>query len=676
MSDLNELVDEFARNAEAEFDLADLVQSVRKTNKRCSEFEVYESASDSPFLFEVDEIDDRFIPRHLFFKGAEFRIAPTPTEIEGGFLIPGHRFMPFISPDTFPARASLKLPDGTFADKRSLKMPFQETLTYLHFFGPASSLAYLVSDSEKNTARLMPPYDKAVDITVFDLKAFFATTDFRAGDSLMVTVEDWLRGGYSVTHIKESAVKIDLARSKKWTDGMREMLEDAVDYLGVTTNCSNQLAHALFFSSTEEEIPPLMKTPPMSLAAFSNMQKDLAVKVVGENALFWDAADDPNDALLLDALENPAEPESELGAFFEELGLSLSEDDAEAYMRDALYQGGKSADDVLARVVEGRSLYFPSAKEQQHFHELWNQKWDAVKSGYVRDPADHAELRSRFLKMNDKAFATMRALDSRGAGFDIFGNPAFMEYSQLTSMISQGLALLNRPEEGSGNSSLLKSGGLDQLEAVLDELGEQLLASSNPTAKKAMKKSAPKGGMIYQVKVTLKGTKPPIWRRLLVPSSMPLDDLHEVIQIAMGWFNCHLYQFIQGRTYYQPNPEDFGFGGFEAEDTAGLTIGHLLNREKDKVVYEYDFGDSWEHTVVLEKILKPEKGAFYPVCIKGKRACPPEDCGGVWGYENLLEILADPKHPEYQEITDWAGEFDPEEFDLDEINGALKLQFD
>jgi len=107
-----------------------------------------------------------------------------------------------------------------------------------------------------------------------------------------------------------------------------------------------------------------------------------------------------------------------------------------------------------------------------------------------------------------------------------------------------------------------------------------------------------------------------------------------------------------------------------------VRVGDLLQKEKDKIVYEYDFGDSWEHTVTLEKILDPEEGQVYPVCIKGKRACPPEDCGGIWGYYNLLEILDDPKCDEHQGILDWVGgTIDPEAFDLEVANARVRQRF-
>jgi hypothetical protein len=174
---------------------------------------------------------------------------------------------------------------------------------------------------------------------------------------------------------------------------------------------------------------------------------------------------------------------------------------------------------------------------------------------------------------------------------------------------------------------------------------------------------------IYQIKISLIGAKPPIWRTVLVASDIKLSAFHGVIQAAMGWTNSHLHQFIANKKFYGVCDEDFDM---EVEDETQYMLAQLLKKEKDSLIYEYDFGDSWEHNILLEKILPFDAGITLPVCLKGKRACPPEDCGGIWGYEELLKIISDPEHPENEEMLDWlGGEFDPEEFDLEDINEDL-----
>jgi hypothetical protein len=201
------------------------------------------------------------------------------------------------------------------------------------------------------------------------------------------------------------------------------------------------------------------------------------------------------------------------------------------------------------------------------------------------------------------------------------------------------------------------------LRNLLASLKEELMAA----------KKQPSETPIYQLKITLLGIKPPIWRRFQVPSDMNLAKLHQVIQEVMGWEESHMHQFKVGKTYYgMTYPNDFDDMP-ETRDERKARLNELVTRPKAKFIYEYDFGDSWEHEVVLEKVLPPEPGAKYPVCLEGKRACPPEDCGGVWGYANLLEVMQDEGHPEHEEMLEWLGEeFDPEKFDVEAVNKALR----
>ncbi len=184
----------------------------------------------------------------------------------------------------------------------------------------------------------------------------------------------------------------------------------------------------------------------------------------------------------------------------------------------------------------------------------------------------------------------------------------------------------------------------------------------------------PGGGVpLYQLKITLKWSKPPIWRRVVVRADMPLDRLHGLIQITMGWTNSHLHQFIVGRTFYgKPDPECADMGS-ETLNEKRYTVADLAPAAKKKFIYEYDFGDGWQHEVVVEKVLPPDPAFKHPVCLAGANARPPEDCGGIGGYYNLLEIMADPKHPEHADMKDWVGgELNAARFDLNAVNAVLK----
>jgi hypothetical protein len=171
---------------------------------------------------------------------------------------------------------------------------------------------------------------------------------------------------------------------------------------------------------------------------------------------------------------------------------------------------------------------------------------------------------------------------------------------------------------------------------------------------------------VISLKVTLRGIRPPIWRRLEVPSQISLGLLHDAIQAAMGWGGFHLYAFeISGRRYGDPTSVD------DVADDMRLTLAGAIKSGVRRFFYTYDFGDDWEHEIVIEGKKAAIDGLRYPICIAGKMNCPPEDCGGVWGYRELLAALADPSSKNHEVWSQWKREFDPKEFSVDIVNARI-----
>ena len=176
---------------------------------------------------------------------------------------------------------------------------------------------------------------------------------------------------------------------------------------------------------------------------------------------------------------------------------------------------------------------------------------------------------------------------------------------------------------------------------------------------------------ILQLKITLARTKPPIWRRIRVPESITLADLHTAIQIVMGWENSHLHEFEIKGTRYTEFEEDIQSG---ARDSRACRLEDLgLRRKNQKFRYIYDFGDDWLHEIVVESAGPGEPKEVLPVCIAGKRACPPEDSGGVFGFYRILEAISTPEHPDHDEISEWIDpDFDPLVFSKEVVNVLLR----
>jgi hypothetical protein len=182
---------------------------------------------------------------------------------------------------------------------------------------------------------------------------------------------------------------------------------------------------------------------------------------------------------------------------------------------------------------------------------------------------------------------------------------------------------------------------------------------------------------IIQLKITLQGTKPPIWRQLLVNKTTTFLELHYIIQIAMRWQNSHLFEFeINKYRIAEPN-EDFDSEFTEKTlDASTITLDSIITSTKEKFNYVYDFGDSWNHQILVEKFLPHDTKTQYPNCINGELNCPPEDCGGVGGFYGMLDIINNKRHPERKEMLEWlGGQYDAEHFDRNEINKEL-LSFD
>jgi len=248
------------------------------------------------------------------------------------------------------------------------------------------------------------------------------------------------------------------------------------------------------------------------------------------------------------------------------------------------------------------------------------------------------------------------------------------ETENIMKHIKKQMTALKQPEQIHSNT------------AVVEKEGKAEKGRGKQAAKATDKKTV-QSNEVLEFKVSLMDTAPSVWRRIVVPADYTFYDLHRAIQNAFGWEDAHLHAFNidvsdkksgnrKGRskeviTLSLPNPGGDMFGDVfdsDDQDEREEVLSAWFPEKNKRCHYEYDFGDGWEHEVVLEKVMPREKGAKYPQCTAGQNACPPEDCGGVYGYENLKEVLADPKHEEHEDFLDWLGlekgsDFDPTKFD-------------
>ncbi len=190
-----------------------------------------------------------------------------------------------------------------------------------------------------------------------------------------------------------------------------------------------------------------------------------------------------------------------------------------------------------------------------------------------------------------------------------------------------------------------------------------------------MSQHTPAHNVIVQIKIKLLGVmKPPVWRRVQLRADTRLEQLHEILQAALGWENYHLHAFSFGEEEFGPRDPDLAL---DFADERKVTLGELTDIGA-RFRYTYDFGDDWEHEILVEDLLDPAPDTHYPILVAAKGACPPEDCGGKWGYADLRAILADPSDEQHQEMLEWLGlenssEFDPNAVPSDTIDYELAL---
>ena len=273
-------------------------------------------------------------------------------------------------------------------------------------------------------------------------------------------------------------------------------------------------------------------------------------------------------------------------------------------------------------------------------------------------PTDHVD--AELIAMSDVTLAPTNDRQVLGVV-----NEFAFQADHRRAVVSGGLLGLSLDLSRLPLSPLRSRGGrpIDELEAMFAPDAKILAFPPASQASSTDAASADRPGRsVHQLKVTLKDIRPPVWRRVVVDGSETLHHLHTVIQAAFGWFNSHLHAFvIDGIDYGIPHQDDWT----PVQDERRLTLDAALRTKR--FTYTYDFGDNWVHDIVLEQTYEvgsDDAPAAVPDCIDGRRACPPEDCGGPWGYPELLEILADPNHAEHSERLEWlGGPFDPEAFD-------------
>ncbi len=640
-----------------------------------------------------------FQPRHLFFKNAQFLISPTDEELSSGYLIPGHRFLPFLNPGVKPWEVELLDPSSQPIPTCRVRKRVRDLYIFYSLYSRNNPYNRYREESSSGDEGSM------VEVEAFDLAERIKRWKLKSGGGFLVTVLDWVRGSYQIEPLsrrkRQSLLKDGAAWIRALEKGFRKSFED----LDLKYPIEEQIAYAYYYAGKK-----VLKNPPIHLGGFIESSSLIHFVDVGLENRLWHTPHVANEEL---DLPNPPEPQGKSGSMDEilqDIGLTLEESSIEAYIRDAFFQGNPSPEQVLNRIFANRETFFYSKEQMDSFFKFFDDLWKRVKRSYNSFTDRHTgTVRAQILQILDKHVSWLRDLDRRKIDARDLPKDDFMTLAQMFSFLEQYLQILNRKNPGTEAELSETLSVIPLMEQTFDEIRNRVenalkkTSSSTPatpskgaipiTQRKGKVRNKPHEGEeregpsiksvksttgkkkksipYYVLKIQLEYIRPPIWRRVQVPGTVTLQDLHSIIQILMGWEDYHLYEFLIDHKSYGPPTEEIT----DIIPDSSITLQKLNLQPRHRFLYTYDFGDNWGHAVTVEKVLSEEEvkeeNRGKAICLAGKRAGPPEDCGGYPGYEEILEALHSPNKKKYRELLDWVGNYDPEQFDIEEVNKRL-----
>ncbi len=620
----------------------------------------------------VYEARAKIVPREPAMRNCRFLIVPSEEEVEGGYLIPGHRFIAVSSRDVLPWDCTLSFSQSEIP-KRTIDRRLSELVDYYSLFDPQHLPTIFSQDYRKNADAfsLAEPGEQEMHITVFDMAGFYERHAFTYGDAVVMTVRDWRQGVYDLEFLRGPERGKRMAADPDWLPRWERALTRALTLTG-TAEVEEQLAAALVME------PSLCRDPVTNLGGFVEASQKFGLFTARYESYLWFVNREAPPRISDQSRVRPRGDMDSLEAILTDVGIALDEVEVEAVILDALYRGPLDGEAVERRMTAGRDIRFYDQEQERAFHRFLEGMVRELEEEYVRtDDTLVGPIRERALQFLDEQLAFLHVLDARGVQPSDFPSDVVDQSSAAAQLIHEVLLHTNEPD-------LLSQRDTEELDQKLDAVYEFMQHAQNAmmsalgAASVDEEEEPAEAEHVYTLSVVLDGTDPPVWRRLRVPGNLSLSDLHEVIQIAMGWQDTHLHEFVFDGVHYAQSRgaiDPFGVSA-DAEPEDEVMLDEVLRSTGQRLRYTYDFGDNWQHTVTVEEMLSAESRESEPVgqivCLDGERACPPEDAGGVPGYRELQAALQDPNHPNHDELCSWVGgHFDPDRFDKDAVNREL-----
>lgn len=610
-------------------------------------------------------------PAAWFFRKGKLLIQPLQEEIDEGILIPGHRFVPFYLPEVLPNEIQLKNGNGDFRIRKMITTPLKKLYKYYILFGLHYFPELLAAESDTNLDAMRSGADGTdtlVRISVFDMEDFYKSRNFSKGDYILCELNDFRNGVFTCSYSPADSIKKSL--TEEWRGRADKGFSKLFEVFDSPNDSFRMFAHAYFFAGRKA-----VTNPGSSLAAYINNNDIAEMTQFGNQFVLWkkeeaiDIFRAPREALPR-GFKNAT---GSIEAIMADIGLSLDMEELEAYMRDALFHNDDFSF-TLGRVLYKTQIMFASSEQEEAFYTLLLEYWNALEHEYSRSEDKYSGiLRDKLLRIHHAHILFLRDMDEEEVMLEEIPEKPFWELRGLLEQVENVLVTLNTADDTDKSSYEEMLEMIDPLETIFSEI------TADIRHRIEMDPVPAESPFYYIVHISIEGISPSIWRRIRIPGNCSLRDLHDIIQLSFGWRNYHLHSFYVENVEYT-DIEFFEDGdGEEVEDELVFLIEDLGMARDDSFTYVYDYGDNWDHTILIEDVIPaeavPGEERAFGVCIGGERAAPPEDCGGIDGYEELIKILKRPKQTldgEERELRTLADSYDPARFDIDRTNGQIR----
>jgi hypothetical protein len=609
-----------------------------------------------------------FIPTHWFFRKGKVIIQPAPEEIEQGILIPGDQFVPMYNLQRTPVDLILRF-EGKDIPRKTIIRRIQDAIKYYRLFGPGNFSNLLEIEDEENYTVMQQNSEKIenmVRMQALDVSNFYQLHNFSAGDFIECTVDDFHQGIFDCRYLSKKEISSE--KKEDWFQRLDNGFKKCFRMFNQPIDIIPTILYGYFFAGRKA-----VTQPGFHLKGFFRESNSVEIVQPSHDSLsLW-----KKGAAMPDALDVPNfsdEIEDSLNSLLDELEAPIFDSQlVKAYFLDSLYH----EDDyffALQRLLYKQELAVMSFEQENSFFDLMLDFWNSVAINYSREEDKKSgELREYVLFVYHADEIFIKKLFQAGGAFPDTLGELISRLNEIQEELETVLITLNNGNYCSVTESEVTIDSMKTVEKTCSILKDEIQRQAGVDV--GWKKS----DQYYELHVQLDHIDPVIYRNVRVPGKTDLEQLHSIIQIAMGWKNYHLHSFfIDGREYtnlaavderMETNPLD------ESE----YTLPDFNFKEGSTFKYTYDFGDNWEHTITVEKIrpcdsVIPEEQSL-PVLRFGSRVAPPEDCGGIAGYMKLLEVTGKPAHAldeDEKQLLAWAEDYDPNVFDTEKINSQMK----